>query len=191
MADAALSVNAGSSSIKFALFEIGTGEQLTATSRGQIEGIGTAPHFIARDPAGAVQQDRRFTALDGLMMGTRCGTLDPGVVLHLIEQRGMTAKAVEELLYQRSGLLGVSGVSNDCARCWRAVIRMPPRRSSCSYSAWHARRAGWLARSGGWMGLCSLPASASMPERCARPRASGWRGWGCESMRRRMPAVMR
>lgn len=281
MADAVLAVNAGSSSIKFALFEIAAGGRLAAASRGQIEGIGSAPHFIARDPEGAVQQEQRFaggshedlleallgfvdthlganalrgvghrivhggsrftgpvridaetlaaiealtplaplhqphnispiraiaarrpalpqvacfdtafhhdmptvaarlalprsfeaegvrrygfhglsyeyiarrlretapalaagrvivahlgngaslcamrdgrsidttmgfTALDGLVMGTRCGTLDPGAVLHLIEQCGMTAKAVEELLYQRSGLLGVSGVSND------------------------------------------------------------------------------
>jgi acetate kinase len=279
--DAVLALNAGSSSVKFALFEIRSGGQLTAASRGQIEGIGSAPHFVARDPAGAVQQERRFsggsheellgallrfvdthlggdalrgvghrvvhggtrfshparidaetlaaiealtplaplhqphnispiraiaatrpglpqvacfdtafhhdmpavaarlalprsfeaegvqrygfhglsyeyiarrlremapalaagrvivahlgngaslcamrdgrsidttmgfTALDGLVMGTRCGTLDPGVVLHLIEQRGMTAKSVDDLLYQRSGLLGVSGISND------------------------------------------------------------------------------
>ena len=60
MADAVLAVNAGSSSIKFALFEIAAGEQLTAASRGQIEGIGSAPHFIARDPAGAVQKEQRF-----------------------------------------------------------------------------------------------------------------------------------
>ena len=54
-----------------------------------------------------------FTALDGLPMGTRVGQLDPGVVLHLIEQEGMTAAEVTEMLYKRSGLLGLSGVSND------------------------------------------------------------------------------
>jgi acetate kinase len=52
-----------------------------------------------------------FTPLDGLPMATRCGAIDPGVVLYLIETRGMSAAAVRELLYERSGLLGVSGES--------------------------------------------------------------------------------
>jgi acetate kinase len=54
-----------------------------------------------------------FTALDGLPMGTRCGALDPGVILYLMRERGMDADAIEELLYRRSGLLGVSGLSSD------------------------------------------------------------------------------
>ncbi|MCJ8141384.1 acetate/propionate family kinase [Ancylobacter sp. A5.8] len=54
-----------------------------------------------------------FTALDGLPMGTRCGTLDAGVVLHLIEQKGMSAAEVGHMLYHESGLLGLSGISND------------------------------------------------------------------------------
>jgi acetate kinase len=54
-----------------------------------------------------------FTALDGLPMGTRPGQLDPGVVLHLIEQRGMAPAEVTQLLYKASGLKGLSGVSND------------------------------------------------------------------------------
>src|SRR6266853_2857849 len=54
-----------------------------------------------------------FTALDGLPMGTRCGDLDPGVVLHLIQQKGMSAEALVDLLYRRSGVLGLSGISSD------------------------------------------------------------------------------
>ncbi|MCA0241493.1 MAG: acetate/propionate family kinase [Proteobacteria bacterium] len=54
-----------------------------------------------------------FTATDGLMMGTRCGSLDPGVVLYLIAQLGMRADEVQTLLNERSGLLGVSGLSSD------------------------------------------------------------------------------
>ena len=55
-----------------------------------------------------------FSALDGLVMGTRCGNLDPGVILWLEQERGMTTKQVEELLYERSGLLGVSnGIGSD------------------------------------------------------------------------------
>ena len=54
-----------------------------------------------------------FTAADGLPMGTRCGNLDPGVVLYLIDELGMDTRAIEKLIYQESGLLGVSGISSD------------------------------------------------------------------------------
>jgi len=54
-----------------------------------------------------------FTPVDGLVMGTRTGTLDPGVVLYLLQHEGMNAAAVERLIYEQSGLLGVSGVSSD------------------------------------------------------------------------------
>lgn len=54
-----------------------------------------------------------FSALDGLLMGTRPGTLDPGIILYLMQARGMDLKAIEKLLYKECGLLGVSGISND------------------------------------------------------------------------------
>ena len=54
-----------------------------------------------------------FTALDGLPMSRRCGNIDPGVVLYLMQHKGMTADEVSDLLYYKSGLLGVSGVSDD------------------------------------------------------------------------------
>ena len=54
-----------------------------------------------------------FTAVDGLMMGTRTGSLDPGVILYLLERHHMDARALEKLLYKESGLLGVSGISQD------------------------------------------------------------------------------
>ena len=54
-----------------------------------------------------------FTALDGMPMGTRCGQLDPGVVLYLMAEKKMGAEEISDLLYKRSGLKGMSGVSND------------------------------------------------------------------------------
>lgn len=54
-----------------------------------------------------------FTAVDGLVMGTRCGTLDPGVMLFLMDECGMSARGLENLIYKESGLLGVSGISSD------------------------------------------------------------------------------
>ncbi len=54
-----------------------------------------------------------FTALDGLPMGTRSGTIDPGVILYLLTEKGFSAQEVSTLLYQKSGLLGLSGISDD------------------------------------------------------------------------------
>ncbi|MFG1466356.1 acetate/propionate family kinase [Xanthobacter sp. DSM 24535] len=54
-----------------------------------------------------------FSTLDGIPMATRCGALDPGVLIHLLKERGLSIEAVEDMLYHRSGLLGVSGISAD------------------------------------------------------------------------------
>ena len=58
----------------------------------------------------SIETTMGFSALDGLPMGTRCGNLDPGVLLFLMQNDGMDAEAIEELLYKRSGLLGLSGL---------------------------------------------------------------------------------
>ncbi len=77
--------------------------------------LGNGASLCAMHARRSVATSTGFTALDGLMMGQRCGALDPGVVLYLIEQMGMTASEVSTLLYERSGLLGVSGLSSDMA----------------------------------------------------------------------------
>lgn len=75
--------------------------------------LGNGASLCAMKDGRSVDTTMGFTALDGLMMGTRSGALDPGVVLHLMTQEGMDAREVEDLLYHRSGLLGVSGISSD------------------------------------------------------------------------------
>jgi acetate kinase len=75
--------------------------------------LGNGCSACALEAGASVATTMGFTALDGLPMGTRCGELDAGVVLHLIEQKGMSANAVTDLLYRRSGMLGLSGVSSD------------------------------------------------------------------------------
>ena len=75
--------------------------------------LGNGASLCAMQGGKSIDTTMGFTALDGLMMGTRCGTLDPGVVLHLQTHLGMDALEVEELLYRKSGLLGVSGISSD------------------------------------------------------------------------------
>jgi acetate kinase len=69
--------------------------------------------MCAIDAGRSVASTMGFTALDGLPMGTRSGSLDPAVLLYLMDQRGMDARAIEKLLYNESGLLGVSGISSD------------------------------------------------------------------------------
>jgi acetate kinase len=84
-----------------------------AEGRVVVAHLGNGASLCAMKQRRSVASSMGFTALDGLMMGTRCGNLDPGVVLHLITQQGMTPQQVEKLLYQQSGLLGVSGISAD------------------------------------------------------------------------------
>jgi acetate kinase len=75
--------------------------------------LGNGSSMCAMAGGRSVASTMGFTAVEGLPMGTRCGALDPGVVLFLIEQKGMEPRAVRELLYNKSGLLGVSGLSSD------------------------------------------------------------------------------
>ncbi|HQR19305.1 MAG TPA: acetate/propionate family kinase [Burkholderiaceae bacterium] len=75
--------------------------------------LGNGASMCALQGGRSVASTMGFTAVDGLPMGTRTGNLDPGVVLYLIDERGMDARAVEKLLYQQSGLLGVSGIASD------------------------------------------------------------------------------
>ena len=75
--------------------------------------LGNGASMCALQGGRSVASTMGLTALDGLMMGTRTGSLDPGVVLYLMRERGMDPAAVEKLLYNQSGLLGVSGVSSD------------------------------------------------------------------------------
>ena len=75
--------------------------------------LGSGASMCAMKNGKSLDSTLGFTALDGLCMGTRPGTLDPGVLLHLFQTMGRTPKDVEAMLYKKSGLLGISGISND------------------------------------------------------------------------------
>jgi len=75
--------------------------------------LGSGSSMCAIKAGRSVDSTMGFTALDGLPMGTRCGQLDPGVVLYLLTEKGYSTKDVEHLLYQRAGLRGLSGITND------------------------------------------------------------------------------
>jgi acetate kinase len=75
--------------------------------------LGNGASMCALRAGRSVASTMGFTAIDGLPMGTRCGSVDPGVVLYLMEELKMGQSDIQRLLYQQSGLLGVSGISSD------------------------------------------------------------------------------
>jgi acetate kinase len=84
-----------------------------AEGRVVVAHLGNGASMCAMHQRKSVATTMGFTALDGLPMGQRCGNLDPGVVLYLMQQKRMSAEAIVDLLYHDSGLFGVSGISND------------------------------------------------------------------------------
>lgn len=88
-------------------------DPVLASGRVIIAHLGNGASLCAVRDGCSLDTTMGFTALDGLMMGTRCGSLDPGVVLYLLREKGMDPAAIEHLLYHECGLLGVSGLSSD------------------------------------------------------------------------------
>jgi acetate kinase len=84
-----------------------------AEGRVVVAHLGSGASMAALKGGKSVETTMSFSALDGLPMGTRCGVLDPGVLLFLMREDGLGVKELEDLLYKRSGLLGLSGISND------------------------------------------------------------------------------
>jgi acetate kinase len=84
-----------------------------AKGRVVVAHLGSGASLCAIHAGKSVESTMGFTALDGLPMGTRPGQLDAGIVLYLLTERGMSAKDIERLFYQDSGLKGLSGISND------------------------------------------------------------------------------
>lgn len=75
--------------------------------------LGNGASLCAMEGGKSVASTMGFTAVEGLMMGTRCGSIDPGLLIWLMEEKGMDARALERFVYKESGLLGVSGISPD------------------------------------------------------------------------------
>lgn len=84
-----------------------------AVGRTVVLHLGNGASMCALEAGKSLASTMGFTAIEGLPMGTRCGAIDPGVILFLMDQRRMDTRAVTELLYKKSGLLGVSGISSD------------------------------------------------------------------------------
>lgn len=142
-------------------------DQRLASGRVIAAHLGNGASLCAIFNGRSVDTTMGFTALDGLMMGTRCGTLDPGVVIHLQAELGMTVKEVEELLYRKSGLLGVSGLSSDMRGLHAAGDA--PASDAMDLFVWRAaRECGAMAASLG--GVDGIVFSAGIGENDAQIR---------------------
>jgi len=106
--------------------------------------LGSGASLCALADGKSIECTLSFTALDGLCMGTRPGTVDPGVILYLFQNLGLSAKQVEDILYKKSGLLGISGISNDMRELLSS--NEPGARLAIDYFVYHtAKELGALA----------------------------------------------
>lgn len=100
-------------SYKFVAAELSRLYPDVAEGRVVVAHLGAGASLCALEAGVSRGTTMSFSTLDGVPMATRCGTLDPGVIIHLVKQRGWSIERVEDVLYHRSGLLGVSGISGD------------------------------------------------------------------------------
>jgi len=139
-----------------------------ASARVIVAHLGNGASLCAMRGGLSVDTTMGFTALDGLVMGTRCGSIDPGVLLYLLQQKGLTAEDVQRLLYEQSGLLGVSGLSSDM----RVLLDSDDPRADEAIELFAyrvAREAGALAASLG--GVDAFVFTAGIGEGAASVRA--------------------
>ena len=154
-----------------------------AAGRVIVAHLGNGASLCAMVNGRSIDTTMGFTTLDGLVMGTRCGAIDPGVLLYLLQQKGMSADALQHLLYEEAGLLGVSGLSSDM----RALLTSqdPRAREAIDLFTYRiARETGALAASLG--GLDGFVFTAGIGENAAEVRARvctrlGWLGVECDA----------
>jgi acetate kinase len=149
-----------------------------ASGRVIVAHLGSGASLCALKGGRSVENSLGFTALDGLCMGTRPGSLDPGVVLYLFQNLGLSAKEVETILYKKSGLLGISGISNDMRKLLESTE--PAARLAVDYFVYQAaKQIGALTAVLG--GLDALVFTAGIGENSPEIRrricdASAWLG---------------
>ena len=149
-----------------------------ATGRVVVAHLGNGCSACAMQNRVSMATTMGFTALDGLPMGTRSGELDAGVVLHLIQQKGMSGEQLVDLLYRRSGMLGLSGISSD----FRQLLASDNPRARFAVDVFCYRVAGHIASLAAALGgLDGIVFTAGVgenaaPVRGAICRACSWLG---------------
>lgn len=158
-----------------------------AAGRVVVAHLGNGASMCAVRGGRSVGSTMGFTALDGLPMGTRCGQLDPGVVLYLLDEEKLTTAQVADLLYNRSGLVGLSGISHDMRTLEESPA--PEARQAIEYFVFRIRRElGAMAAVLG--GLDTLVFCGGIGENAWRVRAAvcddqAWLGLTLNSARNR------
>jgi len=135
-----------------------------AAGRTVVAHLGNGSSMCAMLAGRSMASTMGFTAVDGLPMGTRSGNLDPGVILYLMDELRMDARAIEDLIYKKSGLLGVSGISSDM----RALLASEDGRARLAVDLYVyrlGRELGSLAAAAG--GLDALVFTAGIGEHAA------------------------
>ena len=156
-----------------------------AAGRVVIAHLGNGASLCAVQDGRSVASTMGFTAVDGLMMGTRCGALDPGVLLYLMDEHGMDAAAIEDLIYRKSACSASPASPRTCARC--AASADPRRREAIALFVYRiVREIGSLAAALG--GIDGLVFTAGIGENDAATRAEvaagcGWLGLELDAAR--------
>jgi acetate kinase len=139
-----------------------------AGGRVVIAHLGNGASLCAVHDGRSVATTMGFTAVDGLVMGTRCGAIDPGVLIYLMDTHGMDARGIENLIYRKSGLLGVSGISSDMRKL-RASPEPAAAEAIALFTYRIVREIGSLAAALG--GLDGLVFTGGIGENDAKTRA--------------------
>jgi acetate kinase len=139
-----------------------------AAGRAILAHLGNGASLCAVLDGKSVASTMGFTAVDGLMMGTRCGALDPGVILYMLQEQHLDAADIEDLIYRKSGLLGVSGISSDM-RTLRGSLDPAAREAIALFVYRIVREIGSLAAALG--GIDALVFSGGIGENDATTRA--------------------
>lgn len=146
-----------------------------AAGRVVVAHLGNGSSLCAIRAGRSVDSTMGFTALDGVPMGTRCGQIDPGVLLHLMTAEGMDATAIQKLLYGNAGLKGMSGISQDVRDL--EASDDPHAAEALAYYVWRVRREiGALAAALG--GIDGLVFTAGIGENARNLRARICEGLG-------------
>ena len=155
-------------SYEYLVSQLRTAWPTLASQRLVIAHLGNGASLCAVRDGESVASTMGFTAVDGLMMGTHCGALDPGVLLYLMQQHRMDAASIEDLIYRRSGLLGVSTISSDM-RTLRASSDSSAREAIALFVYRIVREIGSLTSALG--GLDGIVFSGGIGENDAATRA--------------------
>jgi acetate kinase len=153
-------------------------EPVLAQAKVIVAHLGNGASLCALSAGRSIASTMGFTAVEGLPMGTRCGSLDPGVVLYLIDELKMGARDIEHLLYKNSGLLGVSGISSDM-RTLEASAEPRARLAIDLFVYRISREIGSLAAALGGVDAIVFTAGIgehSVPVRHGVCRAAAWLG---------------